>query len=129
MDTKAAVKAALHHYGPVYLRLGRDDADVIYTEEKEFVIGKSDVLRHEETLLDAAHKTGAIVTVEDHTRIGGLGSAVAEVLVRDCPVPMEQIAINDEFGESGTQETLFEKYGLSTQHILDASKKAVTRKR
>ena len=171
MDTKAAVKAALHHHGPVYLRLGRDDADVIYTEEKEFIIGKSDVLRHgedltiiacgimvasalevaeslqkegiqagvvnmhsikpldEKTILDAARKTGAIVTVEDHTRIGGLGSAVAEALVRDCPVPMEQIAINDEFGESGTQETLFEKYGLSTQHIIDASKKVVTRKR
>jgi transketolase len=82
----------------------------------------------EEAILDAAHKTGAIVTVEDHTRIGGLGSAVAEVLVKEHPIPMEQVAINDEFGESGVQDELFEKYGLSTKYIIDASKKVLARK-
>jgi transketolase len=170
-ETKAAIKAALEHIGPVYLRLGRDEAEVIYPEEKEFIIGKSDVLRHgndatiiacgvmvsnslkaaellaaeginvrvvnmysikpldEEVLLDSAICTGAIVTVEDHSRIGGLGGAVAEYLVRKYPVPMEQVAVNDTFGESGTQDELFEKYGLGVKDIVEATRNAIERKK
>ena len=82
----------------------------------------------EEVLLQAARETGCMVTVEDHTRIGGLGGAVAELLVRKHPVPVEQVALDDQFGESGDAEDLFQKYGLTVSHIIAAAEKAMLRK-
>ena len=75
-----------------------------------------------------AGKTGAVVTAEEHNVIGGLGSAVAEVLALDKPVPMEMVGIEDVFGESGTAAALVEKYGLTNEHIVDAAKRAIARK-
>lgn len=75
-----------------------------------------------------ATKTGAIVTVEDHTIVGGLGGAIAELVVRNKPVPMDFIGVNDIFGESGDQEDLYEKYGLTVQHIVDSVKQTISRK-
>ena len=75
-----------------------------------------------------AGKTGAVVTAEEHNVIGGLGSAVAEVLALDKPVPMEMVGIEDVFGESGTAAALVEKYGLTKEHIADAAKRAIARK-
>lgn len=75
-----------------------------------------------------AGKTGAVVTAEEHNIIGGLGSAVAEVLALDKPVPMEMVGIEDVFGESGTAAALVEKYGLTEEHIADAAKRAIARK-
>lgn len=75
-----------------------------------------------------AGKTGAVVTAEEHNVIGGLGSAVAEVLALDKPVPMEMVGIEDVFGESGTAAALVEKYGLTKEHIVDAAKRAIARK-
>lgn len=75
-----------------------------------------------------AGKTGAVVTAEEHNIIGGLGSAVAEVLALDKPVPMEMVGIEDVFGESGTAAALVEKYGLTKEHIADAAKRAIARK-
>ncbi len=80
-------------------------------------------------LIESASQTGAIVTVEDHNVIGGLGSAVAEVLVREKPVPLEMVGIGDTFGESGLAEELFEKYGLTTDNIVKAAKEAIRRKK
>ena len=82
----------------------------------------------EEVLLQAARETGCMVTVEDHTRIGGLGGAVAELLVRKHPVPVEQVALDDQFGESGDAEDLFQKYGLTVSHIIAAAERAIMRK-
>lgn len=70
-----------------------------------------------ETIVNSAKKTGKVVTVEDHQKIGGLGGAVAEVLGQNCPVPLEIIAVNDTFGESGKPEELLEKYGLGVNNI------------
>ena len=75
-----------------------------------------------------AGKTGAVVTAEEHNVIGGLGSAVVEVLALDKPVPMEMVGIEDVFGESGTAAALVEKYGLTKEHIADAAKRAIARK-
>ncbi len=73
-----------------------------------------------EAIAEAARKTGAIVTVEEHQVAGGFGSAVAEVVVQTHPVPMRFIGIQDRFGESGTPEELFEEFGLTAKHIVAA---------
>lgn len=76
----------------------------------------------------AAKETGAIVTAEEHNIIGGLGSAVAEVVTSTIPVPVERIGVKDTFGESGKPNLLMEKYGLTAKHIVEAAKKAIERK-
>lgn len=83
----------------------------------------------EKTLLEQAAKTGAIVTAEDHSIIGGLGGAVAEVLSRQYPVPIEFIGVQDKFGESGEQDELYEKYGLTSDCMVKAALKAISRKK
>jgi transketolase len=69
-----------------------------------------------------AARTGAVVTAENHRTIGGLGSAVAEVLVEHCPVAMRRVAISDVFGESGSDDDLTEKYGLSSRHVAEVAR-------
>lgn len=81
-----------------------------------------------ELLIKAAKETGAIVTVEEHSIIGGLGSAVSEVLSEEYPVPVLKVGIQDTFGESGKPNELLEAYGLTTQSIVEKAKKAVTLK-
>jgi transketolase len=76
-----------------------------------------------------AQETGAIVTVEEHSVIGGLGGAVAEVLVEDSPVPMERIGIADTFAESGPYKELMEKFGLGVDAIVAATQRAIARKK
>ncbi|WP_026894635.1 transketolase family protein [Clostridiisalibacter paucivorans] len=76
----------------------------------------------EKVIIDAAKETGAIVTAEEHNKIGGLGSAVSEVLVENCPVPMIRIAVNDTFGESGNGDELLVKYGLTAENIVEKVK-------
>lgn len=81
-----------------------------------------------ELIVEWAKKTGAIVTAEEHNIIGGLGSAVAEVLVEEALVPMERVGIEDVFGESGTGGELVEKYRLTAEHIVEKAKRAMARK-
>lgn len=76
-----------------------------------------------------ARETGAIVTVEEHSMIGGLGGAVAETLADRAPVPMERVGIADTFTESGPYEDLLRKYGLSAEAIVDAVRRVLARKR
>ena len=80
------------------------------------------------TLASAAKETGAVVTVEEAQINGGLGGAVAEVLVENYPVPMERIGMPDTFGESGKPEELLEKYGMSVKKIKESVKSVVKRK-
>ena len=79
-------------------------------------------------IIDCARETGAIVTCENANIIGGLGSAVAEVLVESNPVPMERLGVQDEFGEVGTQDYLEQRFGLSAIHIVEKAKKVISRK-
>lgn len=82
----------------------------------------------EAAIIKAARETGAIVSAEEHSVIGGLGSAVAEVLVKKDYAPLEMVGVKDTFGESGTPQELLEKYGLTYKEIVDAAKKAIARK-
>jgi transketolase len=74
----------------------------------------------EKAVLSAARGTGAVVTVEDASIIGGLGGAVAELLSEKYPVPMRRVGVKDQFGESGTSEEIKERYGLTSAFIKDA---------
>jgi transketolase len=160
-ETKAAVKAAIDHKGPVYIRLGRSPVDSVTNQDDyRFELGKgvelaegkdvtiiatglmvqealkaAAMLKSEhlsvrvidlhtvkpidkEVIIKAATETGAIVTAEEHNIYGGLGSAVAEVLVENYWVPMLRVGVNDVFGHSGTPEELANKYGISPDHIV-----------
>jgi len=81
-----------------------------------------------EAILRAAEETGAIVTAEEHQINGGLGSAVAEVLVQNKPVPVEMVAVHDVFSFSGKPDQLIERFNLKDVNIADACKKALSRK-
>jgi len=82
-----------------------------------------------DTLVKCAKETGAIVTAEEHQMNGGLGSAVAEALVKNCPVPVEMVAVNDSFGQTGTPEQLLQHFHLKAADIAAAARKAVGRKK
>ncbi|OGM91115.1 transketolase [Candidatus Wolfebacteria bacterium RIFCSPLOWO2_01_FULL_38_11] len=82
----------------------------------------------EKTIVEAAKKCGAVVTVEEHNIVGGLGGAVSEVLAKNCPVPMEFVGMNDCFGESGLPEELIEKYAMGAKSIKKAVEKAIKRR-
>lgn len=82
----------------------------------------------EEAVLKSVAKTGCVVTAEEHNRIGGLGDSIAQLLVRNNPVPHEYVAVNDSFGESGTPDQLMKKYGLDTEDIIKAVNKVIKRK-
>ncbi|MBI4993984.1 transketolase family protein [Candidatus Wolfebacteria bacterium] len=82
----------------------------------------------EKKIIEVAKKCGAVVTVEEHNVIGGLGSAVAEVLAKNCPMPMEFIGMQDTFGESGEPDDLIEKYGMGAKDIIKAVKKVIKKK-
>ena len=81
-----------------------------------------------EIIVKAAKQTGAIVTCEEHNVIGGLGSAVAEVLCEECPVPMERVGVKDIFGKSGVPAQLLKEYGLTAEDIANSAKKIVAKK-
>jgi transketolase len=81
-----------------------------------------------EAIIKSISKTRCAVTVEEHNVLGGLGDSIAQVAARNLPIPIEYVGTNDTFGESGKPVELLEKYGLSTQHILGAAEKVMTRK-
>lgn len=83
----------------------------------------------ETMLVKCAQETGAVVTVENHNIINGLGSAVAEVLVENCPVPMERIGCEDQFGQVGTVDYLMKRYKMTAPDIAGKVKKVIARKR
>lgn len=82
----------------------------------------------EEAVLASARKTKCVVTAEEHNVLGGLGESIAGVLSRNLPTPIEMVAVQDTFGESGEPAQLMEKYGLSANHIVAAVEKAIARK-
>lgn len=81
-----------------------------------------------EAILKSVSKTKCAVVAEEHNRIGGLGSSVALLLAQELPTPIEYVAVNDEFGESGTPDQLMTKYGLDTVNVVEAAKKVIKRK-
>ena len=83
----------------------------------------------QELIIKSAKETGAIVTAEEHSIIGGLGSAVAEVLAENYPVPVLRVGINDTFGESGKPDELLKAYNLTSEDIVAKVKKAINLKK
>ncbi len=171
-ETYFAVKAAIQHDGPVYLRLGRLAVPELFDKDTyKFELGKGvelepgtdativatglmiekaleakKILAEEginarvinihtikpidkDILIKAAKETGAIVTAEEHNIIGGLGSAVSEVLCENCPVPMRRVGTQDVFGRSGKPAELFELYGLTAKNIAEQVKEVINLKK
>ena len=165
IEAKAAVRAALEHEGPVYIRFGRAAVPVINDKpDYKFEIGKGTVVKEgkdvtivatgicvdsaigaaeklaadgidaevinictikpldEELILKSAKKTGKVVTVEEHSVIGGLGSAVCDCLCANLPTPVKKIGMQDIFGESGSAGALIEKYGLDANGVYKSVK-------
>ncbi|HET6243946.1 MAG: transketolase family protein [Bacteroidetes bacterium] len=81
-----------------------------------------------EAILNSVRKTKCVVSAEEHQMNGGLGDSIAQLLGRNFPSPLEMVAVNDSFGESGTPDELMEKYGLSTEKIVEAVEKVIKRK-
>ncbi len=168
VEAKAAVRAAVEHEGPVYMRFGRLAVPVINDRpDYKFEIGKGQILREgtdvtivatgicvgnaleaaeklaqdgisaevinictikpldEELVVASAKKTGKVVTAEEHSVIGGLGSAVCDALCKSYPVPVCKIGMQDVFGESGSAAALVEKYGLDGNGIYKTVKEFV----
>lgn len=81
----------------------------------------------EEAVLKSVRKTGRVVACEEHSRYGGLGDSIAQLLARQLPTPQEYVAVNDSFGESGTPEQLLKKYGLDVPDVVKAAKGVLAR--
>ncbi len=79
-------------------------------------------------ILAVAKDAGVVVTVEEHQQAGGMGSAIAELLASEAPMPVEFVAVKDRFGQSGTPEELYKEYGLDSAHIVEALQRVLTRK-
>ncbi len=169
IEAQLAVKAAIDHQGPVYMRFGRLAAPDVNGEDYNFEIGKGVTLRDgkdvtligtglmvaetlkaadmlaeegidarvinihtikpidEEILIKASKETGAIVTAEEHYIMGGLGSAVTEVICANAPCPVKIIG-TDRFGKSGKPSVLFEEYGLTAENIVKNAKESIALK-
>ena len=170
-EAKLAVRAAMDHDGPVYMRFGRLAVPVVFGNDYKFEIGKGvelkegndvaiiatglmvneamqahDLLKAEginarviniatikpldkEIVLKAAKETGAIVTAEEHSVIGGLGSAVSEVVSEEYPVPVVKLGVYDRFGYSGPAPKLLDEFGLRAVDIVEKAKKAISMKK
>ncbi len=170
VESRLAVKAAIEHNGPVYLRFGRLAVPTIFGDDYKFEIGKGVMLEDgtdvtivatglmvpaaldakkilaeegisarvvnihtikpidRDIIAKAAKETGALVTAEEHNIIGGLGSAVAEVLAEECPVPLKRVGTQDVFGRSGKPAALLEMYGLDAKTIAEKAKEAIAKK-
>ena len=118
VEARAAVRAALEHEGPVYLRFGRS-AEGISAEVLSICTIKP---LDEELVLASAGKTGRVVTVEEHSVIGGLGSAVCDCLSEKLPTRVKRLGMQDVFGESGPAAELVAKYGLDAEGVFKSVK-------
>ncbi len=165
IEAKAAVRAAIEHQGPVFLRLGRNAVPVINDRpDYKFELGKGIVLKEgtdvtiiatgivvesameaakkleaegvsaevinihtikpldDELVIASAKKTGKVVTVEEHSVIGGLGSAVCDAICRNYPVPVLKIGVQDEFGTSASASVLMKEYKLDADGVYEQIK-------
>ncbi|KAF0226777.1 MAG: transketolase [Erysipelotrichaceae bacterium] len=101
--------------------------DVLKAEGVEITVVNIHTIKpiDEELIVRLAKKSKVIISAEEHSKYGGLSSAIAEVLAAKCPTLMEVVALNDTFGESGTPQLLLEKYGLTSKEIIAAVKKHI----
>ena len=161
IEMGAAVRAAVQHDGPVYLRVYREAVQTLFDDGYQFELGRAVTLREgrdvalissgpqsgrvleaaellaergieahvlhvptikpidETAIVAAAESTGFVITIEEHSILGGLGGSVAEILGENCPTRMRRIGLRDVFGESGPNDALLEKYGLSPGRLAE----------
>ncbi|SHH63091.1 transketolase family protein [Clostridium grantii] len=166
-----SIQQIIDYDGPVYIRMFRKVAPLVFDENYEFDLFKADTLKEgndvtifatgimvdealkaekllaeegisaeiinvhtikpldEEAVLKSVSKTGAVVTCENHNVIGGLKSAVAEVLIEKCPAPLRAIGVQDHFGEVATMDYLKNKYGMTVEDIVKAAKEVIELKK
>ena len=144
-QTRKAVLAAVDWPGPVYFRFGREGAvracgamvyealvaaQALAAQGISLTVVDLHTIKplDEAAIQEAARSCGALVTAEEHQLAGGLFGAVSEVVVRTCPVPMEAVAVQDTFGESGPPEALLVRYGLNADAIAQAVRRCLARK-
>lgn len=163
-ETEKMMSSLLDYEGPVYVRVGRNPVEDVYSDlNYNYEIGKAVVMRQgnditiiatgetvkiavdasdklkeegigcrvlnmhtikpldEEAIIKAAHETGRIITIEEHSIFGGLGAAVAEVVVQNKPVPMKILGIPDEPAIAGNSKQIFDYYGLSVSNLYNVS--------
>jgi transketolase len=82
----------------------------------------------EKAVIESVKKTGAVVCAEEHLIAGGMGELISGLLARECPVPVEFVAVDDKFGQSGTPGELMKLYGLDSENIVKSVKKVLGRK-
>jgi len=163
-ETRKMVFAAAEYEGPVYLRMGRLDTEVLFDDSYEFKIGKINTIKEgtdltiaatgilveealkaqeilakdgisarvlnvgtikpldEETIIKAAKETKFIITAEEHSVVGGLGSAISECLSEVHPTLIKKLGVYDKFGQSGTGNELLKKYDLTAEKIVEIAK-------
>ena len=164
-ETRKMVFAAAEYEGPVYLRMGRLDTEVLFDEDNyQFQIGKINTIKEgkdltiaatgilveealkaqeilakegistrvlnvgtikpldEETIIKAAKETKFIITAEEHSVVGGLGSAISECLSEVHPTIVKKLGVYDKFGQSGTGNELLKKYDLTAEKIVEIAK-------
>mgnify|MGYP000939244807 CR=1 FL=1 len=124
-----AGSAAVIFAAGVMVSMALEAASSLATEGVEVAVVNVSTIKplDKETIVQMARKTGAVVTAEEHSIYGGLGSAVAEVLGENYPVPLERVGIRDRFGESGSPEQLLEVCGLTVKHLVEAVHRAIAR--
>lgn len=163
-ETRKMVFAVAEYEGPVYLRMGRLDTEVLFDDSYEFKIGKINTIKEgtdltiaatgilveealkaqeilategisakvlnvgtikpldEETIIKAAKETKFIITAEEHSVVGGLGSAISECLSEVHPTLIKKLGVYDKFGQSGTGNELLKKYDLTAEKIVEIAK-------
>lgn len=163
-ETRKMVFAAAEYEGPVYLRMGRLDTEILFDDSYEFKIGKINTIKEgtdltiaatgilveealkaqeilategisvrvlnvgtikpldEETIVKAAKETKFIITAEEHSVVGGLGSAISECLSEVHPTLIKKLGVYDKFGQSGTGNELLKKYDLTAEKIVEIAK-------
>ena len=147
VEAKAMVRAAYRMNGPVYMRFSRAATPVFHEPGYTFEIGKGEVLRdgtdaaiiangilvseallaaerlaEEKLVLKAARECSKVITVEEHSILGGLGEAVCGVLSEQHPVPVKRIGVQDQFGHSGPVAPLLDQFELTAKYIVQAVK-------
>ncbi len=121
--------AAIVGCGPV-LELAKQAAEELKAGGINITVVNNHTIKplDEKGILDVVEKCQAVVTVEEHQIFGGMGSAICELLAQKMPVPVEMVGVKDAFGESGNVTELWNKYGLSVEKIVAATKKVLERK-
>ena len=134
VETKKMVFAAAEYNGPVYLRLGRLDVETVLDDNYDFQIGIANTLKEgndvtivstgllTQEALKAAQETKFIITAEEHSVIGGLGSAVSEFLSETHPTLIKKLGVYDKFGQSGKGTEMLEKYELTAAKLISMVK-------